>query len=608
GNFLVAKVDGRWKPVLLDFGLTKRAAPHEVIALSKILLSAGNMDFGGLLSGFAELGLKLARDDPKAAMDTIQFLFRDTQPQEEARAVAKKRMEEIEKEEKEAKLARKTKKDKPAPKRRVVDAFPGVIVFFGRVLQLLRGLCMVADSRQNYLNLMKPFAQHFLESGSGSGASRLGLLESPAESTTALELEIRALLRELIESREALGVQVTVRRNGIDLVDLSAGVLGIYDPRPVLPDSLFPVFSCTKAITAAALHLQVQHGHLAYEDLVIKHWPEFTSRVEDPERRSAKDRITVAHLLTHTAGLQDAGSETLETDPHKIAEWDHMLGMMETAVPVGEPGAPANVAYHFLSFGWLVGGVVEKATGRPFKDIVRDLLDASGVGALGFVGIPPGIESRLASVYWDASELTRTAAAGGSMPEAEEVLGAQSNAAEGGDSLPVPQVPGRALRINPIAANPAFFNDLAIRRAVVPAANGNFSARGLVRFYDSLVKSSGTTAPPASAPLSPLFTPPTIAAMRRPAPAPEEGPSPGPRPFTLGFHLYKLRTPSGELLDGFGHSGMGGEPRVLLPGHWTVRRHRRERAEPRRSRRHGEDWGVAEMDAAAKSEFVVAAA
>ncbi|RKO88111.1 ABC1 family-domain-containing protein [Blyttiomyces helicus] len=123
-----------------------RAAPHEVIALSKILLSAGNMDYGGLLSGLDELGLQLARDDPKHMMDIIQ---------DDARAELDKEEKEAKLARKEAKLARKTKKEKPAPKRRIIDALPGVIVFFGRVLQLLTGLCMVADSRQSYFTLMK---------------------------------------------------------------------------------------------------------------------------------------------------------------------------------------------------------------------------------------------------------------------------------------------------------------------------------------------------------------------------------------------------------------------------------------------------------------------
>ena len=40
------------------------------------------------------------------------------------------------------------------PKRRVIDGFPGVLIFFGRVLNLLRGLCVDLNSHQSYLDVM----------------------------------------------------------------------------------------------------------------------------------------------------------------------------------------------------------------------------------------------------------------------------------------------------------------------------------------------------------------------------------------------------------------------------------------------------------------------
>lgn len=46
------------------------------------------------------------------------------------------------------------------------------------------------------------------------------------------------------------------------IIDTSAGVLGRYDPRPVQPDSLFPVFSVTKGITAGMVHWLVDNGYV----------------------------------------------------------------------------------------------------------------------------------------------------------------------------------------------------------------------------------------------------------------------------------------------------------------------------------------------------------
>ena len=47
---------------------------------------------------------------------------------------------------------------------------------------------------------------------------------------------------------------------GKKIVDTCAGTLGDADPRPVQPNSLFNVFSVTKALTAVALHQLVDRG------------------------------------------------------------------------------------------------------------------------------------------------------------------------------------------------------------------------------------------------------------------------------------------------------------------------------------------------------------
>lgn len=46
------------------------------------------------------------------------------------------------------------------------------------------------------------------------------------------------------------------------IIDTAAGVLGNYDPSPVQPDTLFPVFSVTKGVTAGMLHWLVDKGYI----------------------------------------------------------------------------------------------------------------------------------------------------------------------------------------------------------------------------------------------------------------------------------------------------------------------------------------------------------
>ena len=54
--------------------------------------------------------------------------------------------------------------------------------------------------------------------------------------------------------------QVCAYKDGKVIIDTAAGVLGRYDPRPVGHDSLFPVFSATKGVTAGMVHWLVDQG------------------------------------------------------------------------------------------------------------------------------------------------------------------------------------------------------------------------------------------------------------------------------------------------------------------------------------------------------------
>ena len=53
------------------------------------------------------------------------------------------------------------------------------------------------------------------------------------------------------------------------------GVASQESGQPVLPDTLFVLFSSTKAMTAACLHILWQRDQLAWDDPVARHWPGF---------------------------------------------------------------------------------------------------------------------------------------------------------------------------------------------------------------------------------------------------------------------------------------------------------------------------------------------
>ncbi|MFS7928361.1 putative ABC-type Cd(2+) transporter [Helianthus anomalus] len=141
GNFLVSRKPPH-HPILLDFGLTKLLSSSVKHALAKMFLAAAEGDHVALLSAFAEMGLKLRLDMPEQAMEVTNVFFRATTPATEALENMKSLAEQRAKNMKI--IQEKMKLDKKQVKRfNPIDAFPGDIVIFSRVLNLLRGFYSV---------------------------------------------------------------------------------------------------------------------------------------------------------------------------------------------------------------------------------------------------------------------------------------------------------------------------------------------------------------------------------------------------------------------------------------------------------------------------------
>ncbi|KDP33424.1 hypothetical protein JCGZ_06995 [Jatropha curcas] len=468
GNFLVSK-EPPYRPILLDFGLTKKISTPMKQALAKMFLASAEGDHVALLSAFAEMGLKLRLDIPDQAMEVTNIFFRNSTPAKEAyenvKTLAEQRTKSMKKIQEKMKL-----KQKEVKRFNPVDAIPGDIVIFSRVLNLLRGLSSTMNVRIVYQEIMRPFAESALQGNinKGSAANEQWMYDTPAHSD--VEIKLRRLLFELGKEDKILGVQVCAYKDGEVIIDTAAGVLGRYDPRPVQPDSLFPVFSATKGITAGMLHWLVDNGKLKLNENVATVWPEFG--------RNGKDCIKVNHVLNHTAGLHNALAN-LRENPLMMCDWDECMNQICMAAPETEPGV--EQLYHYLTFGWLCGGIIEHASGKKFQEILEEVIvrPLKIQGEL-YVGIPPGVESRVAALTVDLNDLKN--------------LVEMNNRSD----LPSTFQPSNIAQL--VTALPALFNMLNVRRAVIPSANGHCSARALARYYAALVDEGKI--PPAHSSLS----------------------------------------------------------------------------------------------------------
>ncbi len=171
---------------------------------------------------------------------------------------------------------------------------------------------------------------------------------------------------------------------------------------PATPDTLFNLFSASKAITAMVLHHLDDKGLVHLDDAVAEYIPEFAC--------NGKDWITLRHILTHRAGIPTLPGHTV--DVHLLTDWDRIIQILCDTKPVLPPGR--RLAYHALTGGYVIGEVVRRVTGRDIRRVLReDILDKLGFRHLSY-GVAPEDVPRVAEnvatgppVPWPLSWLVR---------------------------------------------------------------------------------------------------------------------------------------------------------------------------------------------------------
>lgn len=196
---------------------------------------------------------------------------------------------------------------------------------------------------------------------------------------------IAPLAEELVAEHGERGLQVAVVRDGRVIAEACAGMAD--GDLSVDADSLFPVFSVSKGVTAFVAYRAVARGALGFDTPIAEVWPEFAAR--------GKDDIRLADVLDHTAGLArlpDVGGFA------QFCDWSAMTSAL-AAAPVEHRG---RVGYHGLTYGWLVGETVRRALGdaRGFGDIMRAEVLVDGFEDFWF-GIPDAVEPRIVTVARD---------------------------------------------------------------------------------------------------------------------------------------------------------------------------------------------------------------
>ncbi|WSY37147.1 beta-lactamase family protein (plasmid) [Streptomyces sp. NBC_00887] len=199
-----------------------------------------------------------------------------------------------------------------------------------------------------------------------------------------LQQRVQSVLDELVDTGAETGLQVAVYHHGALDVDAVAGVADGMTGRKVTPETPFFSFSAGKVMTSLIAHLLVSNGAVGYDTPVVDLWPEFGAH--------GKATVTLRHVLTHSVGVPAMPRGICPAD---LTDWSRVCTAIADAEPRWQPGT--KTGYHSFTFGFLVGEVARRATGKPMRQLLNEWI-AVPLGLQGdlYFGVPRTDLPRLA--------------------------------------------------------------------------------------------------------------------------------------------------------------------------------------------------------------------
>ncbi|MGI5216715.1 serine hydrolase domain-containing protein [Nocardia sp. CA-290969] len=212
----------------------------------------------------------------------------------------------------------------------------------------------------------------------------------------ALQGRIQSAIDEFVDTGAETGLQVAVYRHGALVADAVAGIADTATGRRVTSATPFFSFSSGKTLTSLIAHVLVRTGAVGYDTPVVELWPEFGAH--------GKESTTLRHVLTHSAGVP---AVPREIGPGDLTDRPRICAAIAAAEPLWRPGTATG--YHSFTFGFLVGEIARRATGKPMRQLLHEWI-AEPLNLAGelYFGVPGTDLPRLARLE-DAAALPVTA-------------------------------------------------------------------------------------------------------------------------------------------------------------------------------------------------------
>ena len=255
--------------------------------------------------------------------------------------------------------------------------------------------------------------------------------------------DVFARAKREVEDFAPTSARVAVARHGkvAGMRTFGVAVQG-EEEQPATDQTLYTIYSSTKAIVAAAVWLLLEEDSLRLDERVSEIIPEFAT--------NGKDVVTVEQVLLHIAGFPQA-----PFPPNHWGDREELLRAFGRWRLMWEP--ESRFEYHATSAHWVLSEIIYRRTGSDFREFIRERITGPmGLDEL-FVGLPPEYDERVAVPHYVVDPAEPPGGWGEVTPEA-------------------------ILR----------FGEPFARRAGVPGAGGVGGAAELAIFYQTLVNGGET--------------------------------------------------------------------------------------------------------------------
>lgn len=183
---------------------------------------------------------------------------------------------------------------------------------------------------------------------------------------------LEPLFADAVKNSHEGGAAFSLRVDGVEVVNLWGGNDG--KGAQWKQDTSSVIFSCTKGLVSLLAAKLVSDGRLELDLPVAHYWPEFA--------QNGKEKITVRQAMSHHAGLSAFRYPLEKPD---VIDWNRMVHHLEVAEPLFPADGPHQ--YHAVTFGWLVGEILHRITGKTLGPLFQEVL-TSPLSAAAWIGIP----------------------------------------------------------------------------------------------------------------------------------------------------------------------------------------------------------------------------